>query len=149
MALSLPHCRYFAAVALALGLLPLPACGSTQSRGPSSIVAASQRLQGKWRVQTFTPEAPLEAPLQGLLTAELGQLMVTFTATDYTAIGPGINVTGRLTIQTAEGDFLTGTFFDQTGVGYRISGQFDGMLFRFHTYDSPWRGEGTLERTAN
>ena len=76
-------------------------------------------------------------------------MLVTFSASDYTAVGPGINVTGRLTIQSAEGDFLSGTFFDQTGVGYRISGQFDGMLFRFHTYEAPGRGEGTLVRAAN
>ena len=58
----------------------------------------------------------------------------------------GINITGRFQIQSAEGDFFQGTLFDQTGVGYRTSGQFDGKLFRFHSYDAPWRGDGILER---
>jgi hypothetical protein len=113
------------------------------------MLIANQRLQGRWRLQTFTPEAALEAPLQGLLSAELGQLVLTFTGSDYTAVGPGINLSGRFTIQSAENDFLNGTFYDQTGVGYRISGQFDGALFRFHAYDSPWLGSGTLQRAAN
>jgi hypothetical protein len=112
-------------------------------------MVATQRLQGKWRVQTFVPEAQLEAPLQGLLAAELGQLTLTFTGSDYNAVGPGINVTGRFQLQTAEGELLSGSFIDSTGVAYRVSGQFDGQLFRFRSYDSPWRGQGTLERVAN
>jgi hypothetical protein len=34
-------------------------------------------------------------------------------------------------------------------VAYRVSGQFDGTLFRFRSYDAPWRGQGTLERLPN
>jgi hypothetical protein len=52
----------------------LPGCAPKQGGGGSDgIIVATQRLQGKWRVQTFVPEAQLEAPLQGLLAAELGQ----------------------------------------------------------------------------
>ncbi len=141
----MPVRRYFCLIAAA-ALLTLPSCGSKQSQGANTVLVANQRLQGKWRLQTFTPEATLEAPLQGLLAAELGQLLVTFTGSDYTAVGPGINLSGRFTIQSAQNDILNGTFYDQTGVGYRISGQFDGKLFRFHAYDSPWRGSGVLER---
>jgi hypothetical protein len=128
----------------------LPGCGPKQGGGGSDgIIVATQRLQGKWRVQTFVPEAQLEAPLQGLLAAELGQLTLTFTGSDYNAVGPGINVTGRFQLQTAEGELLSGSFIDSTGVAYRVSGQFEGQLFRFRSYDSPWRGQGTLERAAN
>lgn len=109
-------------------------------------MVATQRLQGKWRVQTFVPETQLEAPLQGLLNSQLGQMTLTFTGSDYAAAGPGINFTGRFQLQSAEGELLNGSFIDSTGVAYRVSGQFDGALFRFRSYDSPWRGEGTLER---
>jgi hypothetical protein len=124
----------------------LPACGPKQSSGNDGVLAATQRLQGKWRVTTFVPEAQLEAPLQGLLNAELGQLTVTFTGSDYTAVGPGINISGRYELQTAANDLVSASFIDSTGVAYRVSGRFDGPLFRFHSYDSPWRGDGTLER---
>jgi hypothetical protein len=124
----------------------LSACGSKQSAGPDGIAVATQRLQGRWQVKTFVPEAQLEAPLQGLLNAELGQMTVTFTGGDYTAVGPGINVSGRFQMQSAQGDLLSGSFYDSTGVAYRVSGQFDGAIFRFRSYDAPWRGEGTLER---
>lgn len=140
------NARFFLAVAVIGGASLLSACGSKQKSGPDSIVVAGQRLQGQWRVTAFTPESALDPPLQGLLQAELGQMTVTFTGSNYNAVGPGMNITGRFQIQSAEGDFLNGTFFDQTGVGYRTSGQFDGKLFRFHAYDTPWRGQGILER---
>jgi hypothetical protein len=127
----------------------LPACGPKQSSGADGVLVATQRLQGRWRVKTFVPESQLEAPLQGLLNAELGQLTVTFTGSDYTAVGPGINISGRYQLQTAANDLVSASFIDSTGVAYRVSGQFDGALFRFHSYDSPWRGDGTLERIAN
>lgn len=110
------------------------------------MLVAGQRLQGTWRVQSFTPESPLEAPLQSLLNAELGQLTVTFTGSNYSAVGPGIDISGRFEIQNAGGDILSGTFYDQTGVAYRVSGQFDGPRFLFHSYDSPWLGSGVLQR---
>ena len=99
---------------------------------------------------SFVPESPLEAPLQGLLNAELGQLIVTFTGNDYTAAGPAIHITGRIRLHTAANDLVSASLIDATGVAYRLSGRFDGTtLFRFHSYDSPWRGDGTLERLAN
>jgi len=138
--------RLFLAVAVMGGASLLSACGSKQKSGPDTIVVAGQRLQGQWRVTAFTPEAALDPPLQGLLQAELGQMTVTFTGSNYRAVGPGIDINSRYQIQSAEGDFLNGTFYDQTGVPYRISGQFDGKLLRFHAYDSTWRGQGILER---
>jgi hypothetical protein len=135
--------------AAGLTVFALPACGSKQGAGTDGVLVATQRLQGKWLVKTFVPESPLEAPLQGLLTAELGHLTVTFSGADYTAVGPAINVTGRLRIDSAEGNLMSGAFIDATGVAYRVSGQFDGALFRFRSYDAPWRGEGTLERVPN
>jgi hypothetical protein len=134
---------------LAFALLggAVSACGSKQSGGgPSGVLVATQRLQGNWRVVAFVPEAQLEVPLQGLLNAELGQLTVSFNGSNYTAVGPGINVSGRYQLDTAEGELLSGSFFDSTGVAYHLSGQFQGTQFGFRSYDSPWRGTGTLQR---
>jgi hypothetical protein len=109
-------------------------------------VVVSQRLNGSWRVQTFTPEQQLEVPLQSLLNAELGQLVITFSGDAYTAKGPGIDLAGRFKLVSGGGDLLDGIFYDSTGVGYRISGQFEGPVLRFRSYDSPWRGTGTMVR---
>lgn len=124
----------------------LAGCGSSQGGGRDQLVVVSQRLSGSWRVQTFTPEQQLEIPLQSLLNAELGQLVITFNNGGYSAQGPGIDLTGRFQLTGGGGDLLEGIFYDSTGVGYRISGQFDGPVLRFRSYDAPWRGSGTMVR---
>jgi len=137
---------WFLALALGLPVCSLSGCGSGQATGRDQLVVVSQRLSGSWRVQTFTPEQQLEAPLQGLLNAELGQLVITFAGDSYTAKGPGIDLAGRFQLQSGGGDLLEGLFYDSTGVGYRISGRFDGPVLNFRSYDSPWRGSGTMVR---
>jgi hypothetical protein len=106
-------------------------------------------MSGTWRVQSFTPEDRLEAPLQSLLDIELGQLTITFSADSYTARGPGVDVTGRFKLDSGEGDLLSGALYDSTGVGYRISAAFEDGVLKFRSYDSPWRGSGTLLRAGN
>ncbi len=122
------------------------ACGPKPSQGRDQLIVVNERLGGSWRVQTFTPEQALELPLQGLLNAELGQLIITFGNGSYTAKGPGIDINGRFQLTGGGGDLLEGVFYDSTGVGYRISGQFDGAVLRFRSYDAPWRGSGTMVR---
>lgn len=133
---------------LALGtcISSVSACGSQTSQGRDQLVVVTERLGGSWRVQTFTPEQQLELPLQGLLNAELGQLIITFGNGSYTAKGPGIDIAGRFKLTGGGGELLEGIFYDSTGVGYRISGQFDGPVLRFRSYDAPWRGSGTMVR---
>ncbi|MFZ5895806.1 MAG: hypothetical protein ACOY0T_32415 [Myxococcota bacterium] len=125
----------------------LPGCGgSNQGSGRDQLVVVQQRLSGSWRVQTFTPEQQLELPLQSLLNAQLGNLVITFSQGSYTAKGVGIDLTGRFQLLTGGGDLLEGIFYDSTGVGYRISGQFEGPVLKFRSYDAPWRGTGTMVR---
>lgn len=144
---NVSHALRKSLIAVCLGwLAALPGCGSSQSSGRDQLVVVSQRLSGTWRVQTFTPEQQLEIPLQSLLNAELGQLVITFNNGGYTARGPGIDLTGRFQLTGGGGDLLEGIFYDSTGVGYRISGQFDGPVLRFRSYDAPWRGTGTMVR---
>ncbi|MGC4090629.1 MAG: hypothetical protein QM756_22705 [Polyangiaceae bacterium] len=134
-------------IALALAcVLPLPGCGGAQTPGPDQLVVVGQRLNGSWRVQTFTPEQQLELPLQSLLNAELGQLVITFGSGSYNAKGPGIDLTGRFQLTSGGGDLMEGLLYDSTGVAYRISGRFEGPTLYFRSYDSPWRGTGTMVR---
>ena len=126
--------------------IALSACGGSQSAARDPVAEANQRLQGSWRVQSFTPEAMLEPPLQSLLNAQLGTLTVVFEGEAFAATGPGVTMNGRVQILSAEGDVLTGTLFDATGVGYRVAGQFQGSMFHFRSHDAPWRGTGVLQR---
>ncbi|HET9959381.1 MAG TPA: hypothetical protein VFQ61_33050 [Polyangiaceae bacterium] len=123
-------------------------CQRQASRGPDKVLVAGQRLQGTWVLVSFKPEKPLEAPLQGLLDAQMRMLRISFDNSSYKAVGVGLNVQGRFQVLSAEGDLFSGTMYDPTGVGYRVSGQFDGQQFHFASYDAPWRGTGLMERTA-
>lgn len=126
--------------------LALSACGGSQGAATDPTALAGQRLQGSWRVQSFTPEATLEPPLRSLLNAQLGALTVVFEGETFAATGPGVTMNGRVQILSAQGELLTGTLFDATGVGYRVAGQFQGSTFHFRSHDAPWRGTGVLQR---
>jgi hypothetical protein len=125
----------------------LVACGSATGAPANSVATANQRLTGSWRLQSFGPEVPLDLPLQAVLTAELGQLVVTFNQSQFTAVGPGVNFTGRYVVTGAEGEQLQAILYDPQGVAYHFSAQFAGNLLHFHIDDKPWAGVGALEHT--
>jgi hypothetical protein len=122
------------------------ACGGQETVAASPAVAANQRLQGDWHLLGFAPSLELEAPLKGLLDAQLQTLTINFSNGQFTAVGPGVDSGGRYEIIDASGDSLTGRVYDRAGAGYSISGQFVGNQFRFNSTDSPWTGSGVLER---
>jgi hypothetical protein len=127
--------------------LMLTACGgsgSSQVQDPAG--AANQRLQGAWQLLSFQPNLQLEAPLQGLLDAQLRSLSIDFNSGAFTATGPGVETSGRYEITSASGDSLAGRVYDRAGAGYGITGQFVGTQFRFTSTDTPWSGQGVLER---
>jgi len=107
---------------------------------------ANQRLGGAWRLQSFSPSVPLDLPLQGVLSAELGQLIVTFDHGQYSAVGPGVNLSSRYEITSAAGDQLSLVLYDAHNVGYHFSAQFAGKILQFQSNDKPWIGFGTFER---
>ncbi len=121
------------------------ACGGA-SAAPNTVAIANQRLTGSWRLQSFAPEVPLDLPLQAVLSAELNQLVVTFNQSQFSAVGPGVNLNGRFVITGAEGDQINAILYDPQGVGYHFSAQFAGNLLHFHIDDKPWAGVGALEQ---
>jgi hypothetical protein len=121
-------------------------CGGSSSPAVTPTVAASQRLQGNWRLVVFQPSLALEEPLKGLLDAQLQTLAISFSNGEFTANGPSVSTSGRYEVTSAEGDSLTGRVYDRAGAGYGITGQFVGTQFRFTSTDSPWTGAGVLER---
>jgi len=126
----------------------LTACGgSSTPPAQSASAAANQRLQGSWQLMGFQPSLELEAPLKGLLDAQLKTLTINFMNGEFTASGPGVDTGGRYEILSVSGDSLTGRVYDSAGAGYGISGQFVGNQFRFTSTDTPWAGSGVLERS--
>ena len=134
----------------ALGLLfascILVACGGSSTPASDPTAAAHQRLQGSWQLLGFQPSLELEAPLKGLLDAQLKTLTISFQNGEFTAAGPGVDTSGRYEISSASGDTLSGRVYDRAGAGYGITGEFVGNQFRFTSTDTPWAGTGVLER---
>ena len=123
------------------------ACGSRQTP-PDAVVQAGERLRGNWLLTEFKPAESLEAPIQGLLSAQFNALVVTFDgAGQMTARGPGVDVARSYRITQALGAELSLEIIDPSGVTYRLAAAFEHDLLRFRSHDSPFRGEGTLRRT--
>jgi len=120
-------------------------CGSKTSTA-DGVASANQRLGGSWRLQSFSPSVPLDLPLQAVLSAELGQLIVTFNQGQFTAAGPGVNSSGRFEVTSASGDQLALILYDAQGVGYHFTAQFMGKDLQFQSNDKPWTGMGSFQR---
>lgn len=119
-------------------------CGSANMPA-DSVGSANQRLGGAWRLQSFSPSVSLDLPLQAVLSAEIGQLIVTFNQGQFSAVGPGVNFTGRYQVASASGDQLSLVLYDTQNVGYHFSAQFAGKVLQFQSNDKPWVGVGTFE----
>ncbi len=133
-------------LAFLLGAAPL-LVGCAPHSPANSVAQANQRLAASWRLQSFAPIVALDLPLQAVLSAELGTLIVTFNQGQFTATGSGVNVTGRYEVVSASGDLLSLVLFDPQGVPYHFSAQFAGNLLHFQSNDKPWVGFGALEHT--
>jgi hypothetical protein len=136
-------------IVLAGLILTMPsvvACGAAGVPA-NSVATATQRLGGAWRLQSFAPIVPLDLPLQAVLGAEVGTLLVTFNQQQFSAVGPGVNFSGRYEVASASGDQLTLVLYDGANVGYHFFGQFSGNLLHFQSNDKPWVGFGALEHS--
>ncbi len=142
--------RQWLVVAGACLLLVGGGCGSARATGPDPAVRANQQLEGQWVLRDFIPQsAALEAPLAALLRAQFGALVVKFSGGQFTAVGPGVNASGRyqLSISDVGDGAIDALLYDSEGVPHHVSARFDGPLIRFRSLDTPWEGTGTLERT--
>lgn len=127
--------------------VPLGTTACAGSATPAnSVSTANQRLAGSWKLQSFAPVVQLDLPLQAVLNAEVGQLVISFGQGQFTATGPGVNFAGRYEITSASADQLQFVLYDPQNVGYHFSGQFAGNLLHFQSNDKPWVGFGALER---
>lgn len=142
--LGVRYSQFLVVVVLSLATPSLMSCASS-STPATSVAVANQRLGGAWRLQSFAPVVSLDLPLQAVLGAELGALVVTFNQGQFTAVGPGVNVAGRYEVTQASGDQFSLIVYDPQQVGYHFSAQFAGNLLHFQSNDKPWVGFGALE----
>jgi len=140
--------RYAKILVLGCSLLAAPLAVGCATQSPANSVAnANQRLAASWRLQSFAPMVPLDLPLQAVLSAEIGTLVVTFSQGQFSAVGPGVNFSGRYEVRSANGDQLQLVLMDPQGVTYHFSAQFAGNLLHFESADKPWAGYGALEHS--
>jgi hypothetical protein len=140
--------RYAKILVLGGLLLSAPVCVSCGPQSPANSVAnANQRLAASWRLQSFAPVVPLDLPLQAVLSAEIGTLVVTFNQGQFNAVGPGVSFSGRYEVRSASGDQLQLVLIDPQGVNYHFTAQFAGNLLHFESADKPWAGFGALEHS--
>jgi hypothetical protein len=121
--------------------------GCGQQSPANSVANANQRLAASWRLQSFAPVVPLDLPLQAVLSAEIGTLLVSFNQGQFSAVGPGVNFSGRYEVRSASGDQLSLVLIDPQGVNYHFTAQFAGNLLHFESADKPWAGFGALEHS--
>ena len=131
---------------LAAAMPLLGGCAHDGNASANSVLVANQRLGGSWKLQSFAPLVSLDLPLQAVLGAEIGTLVITFNQGQFNATGPGVNFSGRYEVTSASGDQLAFVLYDPQNVGYHFSAQFAGNLLHFQSNDKPWVGFGALER---
>ncbi len=129
-------------------------CGGVQTQSPmdalqQTIASAKQRLTGTWILRRFVPEVPLEGSLQMLLQVQFGRLSLTLDGDTIHARGPGVETDRRLLVRSAYGEHFDGVVYDQFGVGYEVSADFqqaDKLIVQIVTL--PWRGQAELTRSG-
>jgi hypothetical protein len=107
---------------------------------------AQERLQGHWRLDSFTPTTPLGPPFDSLLQAQIGQLELDVQETQILATGAGIEATRRYEIVEATPLGAQVQMMDDAGVRFDIEIRFRGEDIDFTSKTSPWQGQGSLSR---
>jgi hypothetical protein len=140
--------RLFVVVALSA-----TACSSSSTSAPPpdtaqvAVADAAARLEGRWVLIEFQPDAPLEPMLATWLASQMNQLHVTFHAGSLRIEGVGVNVSRDYRVTQAAADGFSLTIVDPTNVEYRSTGAFQGNVIAFTSLSDPWRGHGRLQRS--
>lgn len=107
---------------------------------------AQERMQGRWRLDSFTPTEPLGPPFDSLLAAQIGQLVLDVDANQIAATGAGIDTTRRYEVVEATPLGAKLRLTDDAGVHFEVEITFRGQDVDFTSRTSPWQGQGSLSR---
>jgi hypothetical protein len=135
---------------LVLAALSTSACSSSTTPPSDPVAAAAAgaaaRLEGRWVLIEFQPDAPLEPMLATWLASQMNVLHVTFHAGTMQIEGVGVDVSRSYRVTQAAADGFSLTIVDPTNVEYRATGAFQANLVAFTSLSDPWRGHGRLQR---
>ena len=130
-------------------------CGASQPAGTQAdtanqaMISADARLRGDWRITDYRPEVPLEPMLGGLLALQIQTMTIHFEGGHVRATSPTLQMDLPYRIVEAGGPLFK-MITTKDGAGYASSCQFsdDGSKISFRAETEPWRGTGTLVRSA-
>ena len=137
-------------LALAPCLVAQWSCGGpsagAQDTAARDLRNAYQRIEGSWRLTSFTPSAPLGPPFDTLVNDQVGRLELTLTQGTLSTTGVGFAVDRRYEITSATPDAAQAVIIDDAGVRYDLDVLFQGQQIHFVSKTDPWRGQGVLTR---
>ncbi len=138
------------ALALAACAPSGPAESPTQQQADYRVRAASQLESSSWRLASWVPEQPLEPMLQALLAQQLASMTVRFAQGRVRADSPTVHIDRAYQVADASGPQFVVVTTDDSGGTLRTSAQLsdDGATLNFRGETEPWRGSGTLVRSA-
>lgn len=114
-----------------------------------AVAVADVRLRGAWVLQGFTPDTALEPMLVPMLQFQFGQMVVKLDGQHAVADSPGLHLERMYRITNVQGDQFELVTFDEQGVSYQVNALFLGDNdLRFRSTTMPWKGVGTLRRSA-
>lgn len=136
-----------------LAAMSTAACSSSSTSAPPpdtaqvAVADAGARLEGRWVLTEFQPDAALEPMLATWLASQMNQLTVTFHAGSMRLEGVGVSVERSYRVTQAAADGFSLTIVDPTNVEYRATGAFQANVVAFTSLSDPWRGHGRLQRS--
>jgi hypothetical protein len=133
-------------VALALASSCHRGGGPARDARAEAAASATQRLQGRWVLQSFVPEVPLDLAMQLLLNAQIGRFIAEFRGNHVKGEGPGVTVDRDFRVDEAYVDHFKATVFDAYGLGTESSNDFEGDTLAVNGMTEPWRGHAVFRR---
>jgi hypothetical protein len=131
------------------------ACGEPQVRPALApeITRTPKRekpnpVEGLWRLVAFDSREPLDPPLEGFVSGELGHLEVSLWRGRLQATGTLVHAVCDYEIEEFDGHEFTLTLLDENAVSSAVAGRLEGDNLYFDALEVPWVGTGRLTRYA-
>lgn len=105
-------------------------------------------VEGVWRLDAFDSREPLDPPLEGFVSGELGQLEVSLWHGRLHATGTLVHAVCDYEIEDFDGHQFTLILVDENAVSSAVAAKLEGDNLYFDALEVPWVGTGKLTRHA-